>query len=232
MKINDFSTATELKVNLEQVLSELKDTILNELDFKQAKILTYWLNDWNEKFLSEERNFNPQDLIKYTRGNIVLMHLGYNIGSEEGGLHYGLVLDKNNDKSSNVVTIIPLRSLKPGEKPEDIDPRFEYFLGCALLTPKIAYVEDKIDKISEKLRIISSDHKDYQRCCKQKRRLEKELANLMKGSVAIVSQIRTISKIRIYEPTKSYHSLSSFILDECHLNTIDNMINSLFIGNK
>jgi len=57
----------------------------------------------------------------------------------------------------------------------------------------------------------------------------KELNNLKKGSVAIVSQIRTISKMRIYEPIKAYHSLSNFILSTDKLNEIDNMIKKLFL---
>ena len=51
-------------------------------------------------------------LRRYKRGEIVKVHLGFNVGSEEGGLHYAVVLDKNNAKSSPVITIIPLTSVK------------------------------------------------------------------------------------------------------------------------
>ena len=63
------------------------------------------------KNFKNEKQFDPKKLIKYRRGNIVSVHLGYNIGSEQGGLHYGLVIDNNNEKSSKVITIIPLRCL-------------------------------------------------------------------------------------------------------------------------
>ena len=98
MEIKELKTQQDLENSLTQVLNELKKTILNDLDFKQAKLLTYWLNDWNEKFLKNEKQFDPKKLIKYRRGNIVSVHLGYNIGSEQGGLHYGLVIDNNNEK--------------------------------------------------------------------------------------------------------------------------------------
>lgn len=231
MRIKNFHTPDELEENLKQVLVELKSTILDNLEFKQAKLLTYWLNDWNEKFLTKENNFNPEDLIKYKKGNILKIHLGYNIGSEQGGLHYGLVVDNNNDKTSNVITIIPLRSLKKDEKIEDIDERFELYLGEALLTDKISYIENQLEKFEKKLEFLSPKTKDYILYTRKKMKAKKELDNLKKGSIAIVSQIRTISKLRIYEPIKSYHSLSKFELDSDKLKDIDKMIKKLFISN-
>jgi len=230
MDIKEINTEQQLKDTLEVVLSELKDTILKQLDFKQAKILTYWLNDWNNIFLKNEVDFNPNELIKYKRGNIVKVHLGYNIGSEQGGLHYGIVLDNNNDKNSKVITIIPLRSLKEDEKPDDIDERFELYLGEALFIDKIAYVEERIKKIEEKIKNVTPENPEHKIYMSKKNKYQKELNNLKKGSVAIVSQIRTISKMRIYEPLKSYHSLSKFVLSNDKLKEIDDMIKNLFLG--
>ena len=121
MNIKNFETEEELKSTLKSVLQELETTVVSELDFKQAKVLTYWLNDWNQKFLTKEKEFNPKELIKYKRGNIVNVHLGYNVGSEQGGLHYGLVMDVDNSKKTSIITIIPLRSLKDGEDPKKLD---------------------------------------------------------------------------------------------------------------
>lgn len=230
MQIKNFHTTQDLDKNLDQVLSEFKNTVLNDLDFKQAKILVYWLNDWNEKFLKNENSFDPLKLIKYKRGNIVKAHLGYNIGSEQGGLHYGLVLDKDNDKNSPVLTIIPLRSLKDNESAEDINTNFEIYLGEALITDKIEYVQGKIEDLKNKSKSLSQTDSNYIKYSKRIRRYEKELRNLQKGSIAIVSQIRTVSKMRIFEPIKSYHSLRKFELDKKKLNDIDNMIKTLFIG--
>ncbi|MDK2821462.1 MAG: mRNA interferase MazF [Clostridia bacterium] len=42
----------------------------------------HWIPIRNEKFLKKEKDFDPQTLIKYKRGNVVNAHLGYNIGSE------------------------------------------------------------------------------------------------------------------------------------------------------
>lgn len=233
MKISNLNSQEELKITLNQVLCELNDTITNELEFKQAKLLTYWLNDWNENFLKVEKSFNPNSLIKYKRGNVINAHLGYNIGSEEGGLHYGLVLDVVNDKNSSVITIVPLRSLKPDEKPEDINEKFEVYLGDSLLVDKIEYNKNKLAKAQQDLLQINKNPKksssDAIKFEKIINRCTKELENLSKGTVAIVSQIKTISKLRIYEPTKAFHSLSKFVLDTENMNKIDTAIKQLYL---
>lgn len=52
------------------------------------------------------------EIYSYKRGNIVKLNFGFNIGSEYGGLHYGVVLDNHNAQSSPVITVIPLTSVK------------------------------------------------------------------------------------------------------------------------
>lgn len=64
---------------------------------KKASILSYWLDDYM-RMLKKEETFNPRKLKRYKRGEIVKVHLGYNIGNEEGGLHYAIVLTKNDSK--------------------------------------------------------------------------------------------------------------------------------------
>lgn len=52
----------------------------------------------------------------------------------------------------------------------------------------------------------------------------KESVNLRKGSIAIFSQIRTVSKQRISEPIKSYHSLAKYKLNPDTIQVLDNRI--------
>lgn len=65
------------------------------------------------KYISFEDKFKPTRNISYKRGNIIKVNFGFNIGSEQGGLHYAVVLDKKNDHHSPVITVIPLTSVKP-----------------------------------------------------------------------------------------------------------------------
>ncbi|MBI6006009.1 type II toxin-antitoxin system PemK/MazF family toxin [Clostridium perfringens] len=229
MRIKHLNTDEEIRQTLRQVLDELECNIVENLSTKQQKILTYWLNDWNENFLSKEQEFNPKQLIKYKKGNIVKVHLGYNISSEQGGLHYGLVMDNNNNKNSNVITIIPIRSLEDYENEETINERFEVYLGKALLTDKIDYTKKELQKIDRDLECTDTASFQFSNLKKRKDFLLKELKKLNKGSIAIVSQIRTISKMRIYEPINSYQSLSKFVLDDYNMKKVEDLFLNLYI---
>lgn len=229
MRIKHLNTDEEIRQILRQVLDELECNIVENLSTKQQKILTYWLNDWNENFLSKEQEFNPKQLIKYKKGNIVKVHLGYNISSEQGGLHYGLVMDNNNNKNSNVITIIPIRSLEDYENEETINERFEVYLGKALLTDKIDYTKKELQKIDRDLECTDTASFQFSNLKKRKDFLLKELKKLNKGSIAIVSQIRTISKMRIYEPINSYQSLSKFVLDDYNMKKVEDLFLNLYI---
>lgn len=81
----------------------------------KADKLSYWIKDW-VTFLNFESSFSPSSLRRYKRGEIIKVHLGYNIGSEEGGLHYCVVLDKNNSINSPSCYCCALDILKAGQR--------------------------------------------------------------------------------------------------------------------
>lgn len=78
---------------------------------KKANLISYWLKDY-VNYIKFEEKFDPTKNIAYKRGNIVKLNFGFNVGSEYGGLHYGIVLDKHNSHNSPVLTVIPLTSVK------------------------------------------------------------------------------------------------------------------------
>ncbi|MEG1596610.1 MAG: type II toxin-antitoxin system PemK/MazF family toxin, partial [Lachnospiraceae bacterium] len=106
-----------------------------------------WIEDWTT-FLSFEPQFSPTSLKRYKRGEIVKAHLGFNVGSEEGGLHYAVVLDKNNFLKSPVVTVVPLTSVKPHINVNTLH-KGSIFLGNELFTSlyaKIVSLQTATDK--------------------------------------------------------------------------------------
>ena len=122
----------EIELHKQSVIKNLDSFIThliseNEKSQKRADLLCYWIDDYI-KFLSKEPNFNPKKGRKYNRGDIVKVHLGYRIGSEEGGLHYCVVLDKDNALSSPVVTVVPLTSAKSDTIIADL-PKSNVYLG-------------------------------------------------------------------------------------------------------
>lgn len=83
----------------------------NSTESKKADLISYWLKDF-QTYLSQETSFEPARLKSYKRGDVVKVNLGFNVGSEQGGLRYAIVLDKDNKHNAKTITVIPLTSQK------------------------------------------------------------------------------------------------------------------------
>lgn len=214
--------------------------------------LSYWLKDWTT-FLNFESEFSPKSLRRYKRGEIIKVHLGYNVGSEEGGLHYCVVVDKKNSINSPVVTIVPLTSVKNNTDVTHLH-RGNVYLGNELFTnlsSKITSTKNGIIATVKTLRntletmksnngfankdvykqfmndlIVAEKEQDLLE------RMKQEVNKMKVGSIALVSQIRTISKIRIYDPKTNFDILSNVKLSNEKLDLIDDEILHNFTGIK
>lgn len=216
-----------------------KQTALNQLDslltyhiennnLKKANLLSYWFEDFVKYNLAEE-TFNPRLLKKYKRGSIIKANLGFNIGNEEGGLHYCIVLDKSNALSSGTLTIIPLTSIKENKKYNSTTLNLgnEIYLNlkniCDRMSQKLSKEYEDIWKLpAEKVEQFNTDFKYI-------KKIEKEISKMKKGSIALVSQITTISKQRIYDPKTSGDILANLRVSNNTLDLIDLKIKELFI---
>ena len=90
-------------------MSFLKHIELNE--YKKSNLLAYWIYDY-AVYHDEERNFDTTKIRTFKRGDVVKANLGFNIGSELGGLHYCIVLDKYDNPKNASLNVIPLTSKK------------------------------------------------------------------------------------------------------------------------
>ncbi len=215
---------------------------MDSLDEKQASKLAYWLKDY-ARFLKQEQTFDPKKLIRYKRGSIIKVHLGYRIGSEEGGLHYAIVLDKKNALSSPIVTVIPLTSVKPTTNVNQL-PYTNVFLGNEVyqqLSDKcnreIAQAQKTVNDLQERYAkaetpedkkriqdeaLIEKTHIDF---CKK---IMEEIRKMKTGSIALVGQITTISKQRIYDPQYRNDILSGLSVSDEILDKLDAKMLELF----
>lgn len=216
-----------------------KQMALNQLDalltyhidnnnLKKANLLSYWFEDFAKYNLAEE-TFNPKLLKKYKRGSIIKANLGFNVGNEEGGLHYCIVLDKANALSSGTLTVIPLTSIKENKKYNNstLNLGNEVYLNlkkiCDNMSQKLSEEYENIWKLpAEKL-------EQFNVAFKYIKKVEKEISKMKKGSIALVSQITTISKQRIYDPKNSSDILSNLRVSNHTLDLIDSKIKELFL---
>lgn len=222
-------------------LAEIKK-YMDSIDQDKGKKLAYWIKDY-VNFLSQEKTFQPQKLIRYKRGSIVKVHLGYRIGSEEGGLHYAIVMDKNNSIHNQTVTVIPLTSVKPGIDLSKLHfsnvpiGNEVYTLLASNFNAELRSAKQHLHEIHE-LRSNLTTQDDLQALSERIAGIKREItycekmkreSNRMKqGSIALVGQITTVSKIRIYDPKYSKDALSKVRVSSDTLDLLDAKIQELF----
>ena len=221
------NTVAHKQIALNQ-LDSLLTYHINNNNLKKANLLSYWFEDFAKYNLAEE-SFNPKLLKKYKRGSIIKANLGFNVGNEEGGLHYCIVLDKANAMSSGALTIIPLTSIKENKKynSSTINLGSEIYLNlkkiCDKMSKELSKEYTDIWKLpAEKVEQFNNDFKYI-------KKVEKEIAKMKKGSIALVSQITTISKQRIYDPKTSADILANLRVSDDTLDLIDSKVKELFM---
>lgn len=275
----------------EDVIKNKKDAIrsLNKLlesyiasptekHIKKAHLISYWIKDY-VRLLSFEEKFDPTRNIAYKRGNIVKANFGFNIGSEYGGLHFGVVIDNHNDHSSPVLTVIPLTSLKENKAihANSVDLGNELYRLLKIKYDTISKaLKDEQDDIDDTLHAFSSlysfavssfdqikANREYedestvmaqldkieidldrayalQNSWKEKKahnkaeqeyllKIGQEISLMKEGSVALVNQVTTISKMRIFDPRNIKGVLSGISLSAESMDKINQKIKELYV---
>ncbi len=220
---------------------EHKDVALKRLDisfkkhielheYKKSNLLAYWITDFSE-YHDMERTFDTTKLKTFKRGDIIKANLGFNIGSELGGLHYCIVLTKHDNPYSDTLNVIPLSSIKVHKK---YNPKNCINLGDEIYTLLNSKFQNDFKKVKEEIGLIKNLDVQSQRSAINQlsakldylEEVEKELKRMKHGTVALISQITTISKIRIFN-TKN-NILHGIKATNTTLDLIDRKIMELF----
>lgn len=243
-------TDEELRKHKKMAISTMEaflDDLITSNDPGKADKFSYWIEDY-VRFLKKESYFKPSSLKRYKRGEIIKAHLGYNIGSEEGGLHYAVVLDRNNSIHNPVITIVPLTSVKNKEVLDKLG-NDRIYLGnelylsvnskrsimAKLTAEKLADLRERLNNDQNSGESTASIQTEVDALAKEVdslNKMGKELSKMKRGSIALIGQITTISKIRIYDPKTSYDVLHNIRLSNEKLDLIDAAIEYLYLGKK
>ena len=241
---------------------------------KKANLLSYWFETY-VKYIREEEVYNPKKQIRYNRGDVIKVNFGFNVGKEYGGLHYAIVLDKNNHLSANVVTVVPLTSGTEAETYQTdvflgselyskLDVRHaqmikkanQELMECKQLNESMestnslikeliakdsaATTDEASDEIaatlSDNLSVLATTRNEFNKKVEQAyqdvkflEKSRKEIAKLKSGSIALIGQITTIDKSRIYTPRKSTDVLFGIQFSDEKMNTINEAIKAKLI---
>lgn len=223
---------------------------------KKAALISKWLIQYSNYIFFEEK-FDPRKNIAYKRGDIVFANFGFNVGSELGGEHYAVVLDKENHHNSSTITVIPLSSYKTGKSihPNDLYLGNELFEKMHLkFKTHIASLREQatnqqlirdlvIDKIKSINKVgqktnseldsliieLENSTKKLSQEIANTERLQKEILSLKLGSIAKIRQITTISKMRIYNPRNTNEPLYGIHLSQDSMDKINEKVKEHFI---
>lgn len=195
-------------------LSFLKHIELSE--YKKSELLAYWIHDY-AVYHDEEREFDVTKSGVFHRGDIIKVNLGFNIGSELGGLHYCVVLNKKDNPKNGVLNIVPLTSKKENKK----YPKSCVNLGNELyniLNKNIQKENNRLNELLDKLKDLEEIPKSIQETISKEMKyidqLGKSINQYKKESIVLINQITTISKQRIfYDVVLKNVRLSSESLD-------------------
>ena len=214
-----------------EMLAKFDDYLTGLIEGEQkakAEKISFWILDWIN-YLDREENFSPKKMLKYKRGSIVKVHLGFNVGSEEGGLHYAIVIDADNDLSNPVFTVIPLTSVKPHT---DLDKlgKNQIFIGNEIyekLTNKLKKLLSKLSSI-QLPEATEEELAKFQNELAYAKRIKAEIDKMKTGSIALIGQVTTVSKLRIFDPRNRYGVLKGLRVSDDILNKIDEHLQKNF----
>lgn len=241
------------KNNVLSIMDKYFESLLTT-EPKKADLLAYWLHTYTN-YLKFEDSFDPKRNKNYERGDIVRVNLGFNVGSEHGGRHYAVVLDKSNNHASPIVTIIPLSSSDGSDVHSS-----EVYLGDDIYQKVSAKIkglrqayrieqleltelqnsmqsllkadginEEQLSKAQANQALLATKAESIKDKQMELKKAQDEISKMKAGSVALVSQITTISKIRIEDPTNIHGALNGIKLSSENLDAIDNKISELFL---
>lgn len=157
---------------------------------------------------------------------------------ELGGLHYCIVLNKDDKPSFGTLNVIPLTSIKENKTYYDNTIN----LGDEIYTILYNKFQKKFNDTFDKLSSISNNKVENYDDIKDDleqipalsqeleflKKFEKEISKMKKGSIALFNQITTISKQRIYYPKASKDLLAGLHLSNSSLDLLDKKMMQLF----
>lgn len=237
-KIENKDDFIEFKSKCISELDQYIDGLIDE-NYKQSVNLTYWVRSF-KNYLKQEKTFESKYRPVYRYGSVVEIDLGYRIGSEFGGQHYGIVINKKDKKANPNLTIIPMKSMKNNIHYTEVDIGKEFYnlakSKVELLTQQKTelvnkYIEDidkieenhknnndednknEINRLNEQSNNIITNIKELKLCLQR-------ISKLKYGSIALPNQVLTISKMRVRDPISTRDTLYGITLSDSTMEKI------------
>lgn len=199
-------TNKEIAIYTATIIQELEDYIhhlqrMNDDENKRAEKIAQWVENWT-KYLKIEQTFNPKSIQALKRGSIVYADFGFNVGMEYGGLHYAIVLNKEDARSNHLLHVLPLTSVKETTDISNLK-YFQFLIGDEVFQLLINKANRKIIELTELYESFSKkDDELHERVVMVESLIEdnKKTFEILKNLPAsdrddsFIEQMRTINK--------------------------------------
>ena len=229
MKDNKINLKDKSIIHKDKSLNRLNVSFLKHIEleeYKKSELLAYWIYDY-AIYHDEEKTFNIAKSGVYSRGDVIKVNLGFNIGNELGGLHYCVVLNKYDNMRNGALNVIPLTSRKDEKKYDSSSVNIGKEL-YNIFQEKIKKEKQKLNQILNELDKIGNIPISIKKMIEKEEnyieKMEEEISKMKKDSIALINQITTISKQRIYKDVVR----RNVKLSNESLNLIDNQIIKFF----
>lgn len=229
MKDNKINLKDKSIIHKDKSLNRLNVSFLKHIEleeYKKSELLAYWIYDY-AIYHDEEKTFNIAKSGAYSRGDVIKVNLGFNIGNELGGLHYCVVLNKYDNMRNGALNVIPLTSRKEDKKYDSSSVNIGKEL-YNIFQEKIKKEKQKLNQILNELDKIGNIPISIKKMIEKEEnyieKMEEEISKMKKDSIALINQITTISKQRIYKDVVR----RNVKLSNESLNLIDNQIIKFF----
>ena len=190
-------------------------------------------------YKSNESKFNPTYLPKYGQGQIIFVDFGCGIKHEFSYPHYAIVLNTQDRKKNDLLTVLPLTSKKSKHNTlKDWEYEITYPIKNLLVDKvtndfniygtKYMKLRNKIIALAKSASEIDKDEfeRQYSKLIESgvneiysaNKDIMEFADKMSKGSIVEVNQIKTISKSRIIFPIKKSHPLYDI---KIHPNDLD-----------
>ena len=196
--------------------------------------------------MAEQHTNKRQRYHKYKRGQFILVRFDNRLGTEFSKTHPAIVISKNDNPFRGDLTVIPLTSKSNSQNLElgeilnenvynELSDKFTQHLLSYNAVIEIIEAEknsetaEVLAKIKNK--IIELNPPDLLDDLIKLKQLSDKYEPMFKKSYAVVSQITTISKLRILKIVNDFDPLKELIVDDSILDKIDAEIINRFTKN-
>lgn len=115
--------------------------------------LTEWIDFYSNQLINEAKSEQqPEEYRVYEQGQIILVRLGINIGSEMSKNHFCIVLNKDDSSAASKLTVVPISSKEqPGYLNITTEYKVAFLEYTRLLTNELGEETDKLVAMTQKL---------------------------------------------------------------------------------